>query len=87
MRTAPDLSDRERRRLVGIATDPGLEITATLIKSFRLGKILTLLPLTRTLIGNERLAREATRFWAARPPTTLYPLEEAVEFCDYLLGL
>ena len=81
-----DLTPLERRRLAGVAGDPGLELTAYLIRSFRLGKLLTLLPLTRTLLGNRRLAEEAQAFWRRQPPTSFYFLEEALAFCDFLLA-
>jgi hypothetical protein len=82
----PGLTELERRRLCGAAGDSGMELTAFLIRSFRLGKILTLLPLTRTLLGSERLAEEAKRFWREHPPTSFYFLEEALSFCDFLLA-
>ena len=82
----PDLTALERRRLCGAAGDSGMELTAFLIRSFRLGKILTLLPLTRTLLGSERLADEAKLFWRDHPPTSFYFLEEALAFCDHLLA-
>lgn len=80
----PDLTELERRRLAAVASDRGLDVTITLIKSFRLGKLLTLLPLTRTLLGDKRLAREVALFWQSRPPTSFYLVEEALAFCDHL---
>lgn len=82
----PDLTPLERRRLCGVAGDSGLEMTAFLIRSFRLGKIVTLLPLTRTLLGSERVAEEAKLFWHEHPPTSFYFLDEALDFCDHLLA-
>jgi hypothetical protein len=82
----PALTERERRRLHAAAADPGLRVTATLVSSFRLGKILQLLPLTRQMLGDARLVQEARAFWRETPPRTYYSLEEAVQFCDYLLG-
>lgn len=80
-----DLTDRERRRLFQAAGDPGLALTATLVRSVRLGQILTHLPLTRALLGDTLLAREVRRFWAQEPPRTLYALEEAEAFAADLL--
>lgn len=80
----PDLTALERRRLQAVAADRGLDVTITLIKSFRLGKLLTLLPLTRTLLGDKRLAREVALFWRSCPPTSFYLVEEAFAFCDHL---
>jgi hypothetical protein len=79
------LSERERRRLGEAAAHPGLAVTATLVRSFRLGKIITLLPLTRRLLGDTVLAREARRFWAEQPPRTFYALDEALAFAATLL--
>ena len=81
----PRLTPLERKRLAAAAADPGLDLTAYLIRSFRLGKLLTLLPLTRTLLGSELLASEARSFWRAHPPTSFYFLEEALAFCNHLL--
>lgn len=82
----PGLTEREQHRLRAAAGDPGLRVTATLVASFRLGKILQLLPLTRQMLGDARLVQEARAFWRECPPRTYYSLEEALEFCDYLLG-
>jgi hypothetical protein len=82
--TADDLTVKERDRLEKLLDDRALDLTATLISSYRLGKILSLLPLTRVLLGDRRIGREANRFWTLRPPTSFYALEEAIAFCDYL---
>jgi hypothetical protein len=79
------LDERETRRLRAAAADAGLALTGTLVRSFRLGKVLTLLPMTRTLIGDARLGQEVRCFWAAQPPRSFYALEEAIAFADYLL--
>lgn len=81
-----ELSGRERQRLRAAAGDPGLRVTATLIGSVRLGKILLLLPLTRQMLGDARLAQEARAFWRECPPRSFSAVEEALQFCDYLLG-
>jgi hypothetical protein len=81
-----ELTARERARLLQVAFDPGLDVTAMLISSFRLGKILSLLPLTRVVLGERRLGREVKLFWKGRPPTSFYALEEVLAFCDYLEG-
>lgn len=80
-----DLTDRERRRLFLLAADPGVAVTAKLVRSFRLAKILTLLPLTRSLLGDAVLGREVRRFWAEHPPRTFYALDEALAFAASLL--
>lgn len=80
----PGLSAGERRRLTALASQKGIVVTARLIRSFRLGKILSLLPLSCTLLGDDYLAREAKAFWNVNPPDSFYPLGEALAFCRYL---
>jgi hypothetical protein len=79
-----ELTALERRRLASAASAHGVAVTASLIASYRLGKILALLPLTRVLLGNDRLARELKLFWDEHPPTSFYALDEALEFCSHL---
>jgi hypothetical protein len=82
----PDgLSDLERERLLAVAVDPGLDITRTLHKGFRLAKLLAWIPLTCAVLGREVRTREVEEFWKRRLPVSFYYLEEAVAFCDYLL--
>jgi hypothetical protein len=80
-----ELSDLERERLIHVAGHPGLDVTRTLHKGFRLSKLLTWLPLTCSVLDSEALAREVGEFWRLRLPVTFYYLEEAVGFCDHLL--
>ena len=68
------LSAIERRRLMAIAAAPGLALTARLIDSFRLGK----------LLGPVRFAREAEAYCAKVPPVSFYLADEALAFCDHL---
>lgn len=79
-----DLTTLEQERVLSIASDRGLDATRTLHKSFRLTKIYTLLPLTRALLGPDRLAIEIASFWKAELPVSHYFLEEAIRFCDFL---
>jgi len=78
------LSGLERRRLAALAAAPGVALTARLIDSFRLGKLITLLPLTRALLGPARFAREAEAYCAKTPPTSFYLADEALAFCVHL---
>lgn len=80
-----DLSGRERERLLAVCADPGLDITRTLHKGFRLGKLLGQLPLTRLLLDRDTMAKEVGEFWRRRLPVSFYYLEEALAFCDYLM--
>jgi hypothetical protein len=79
-----DLTALERRRLARLSRDHGLKVTAALVTSYRLGKILTLLPLTRVLLGDDRLVRELTLFWSDHPPTSFYAVDESIAFCEHL---
>jgi hypothetical protein len=80
-----DLSELERVRLVAIAKDPGIDVTRTLHKGFRLAKLLAWVPLTCAVIPRDVLAREVGDFWQQRPPVSFYFLEEAAAFCEYVL--
>jgi hypothetical protein len=82
----PDgLTDLERERLLAVAADPGLDITSTLHKGFRLAKLLAWIPWTCAVLGREVRTREVAEFWKRRLPVSFYFLEEGVAFCDYLL--
>jgi hypothetical protein len=81
-----DLTEKEHRRLVAIARQPGIEMTTTLYEAWRLTKILTLLPRTAALLGPTRLAHELRVFWASTPATTLYFVDECLAFTDFLDG-
>jgi hypothetical protein len=80
-----DLTSREQERVMSIVFELGLDATRTLHKSFRLTKLYALLPLTRRLVGPDRLAKEISSFWAANPPVSHYFLDECIAFCDFLL--
>lgn len=79
-----DLTPLERQRLLALAADPGLEPTRLVHKDFRLSKLYIMLPLTRFMLGRERMLREAHGFWSENLPVTHYFLPEAFGFCDYL---
>lgn len=79
-----DLTALEQQRVMSIVSDKGLDATRTLHKSFRLTKIYTLLPLTRALLGPDRLAKEISAFWKTAPCVSHYFLEESIAFCDFL---
>jgi hypothetical protein len=80
-----ELSGLERERLITVAGHPGLDVTRTLHKGFRLSKLLTWLPLTCSVLDQEELAQEVGEFWRLHLPVTFYYLEEAVAFCGFLL--
>ena len=80
-----DLTPVERRRLVAVASDPGLDVTRTLHDGWRFSKVLLMLPATCAVLGNERLGEEVRAFWKTRVPRSLYFHAEAIAFCDWLL--
>jgi hypothetical protein len=79
-----DLTTLEQERVMSIVSGKGLDAARTLHKSFRLTKIYSLLPLTRALLGPDRLAVEVSSFWKAELPVSHYFMEEAIAFCDFL---
>ncbi|MGA9771225.1 MAG: hypothetical protein WBV94_19480 [Blastocatellia bacterium] len=83
---APDgeLTTLEQERVISIARGRGIDAARTLHKSFRLTKIYTMMPLTRALLGPDRLATEISSFWKAKLPVSHYFIEEAIAFCDFL---
>jgi hypothetical protein len=80
-----DLTDLERERLLSVTADPGMDVTRTLHKGFRLSKLMGQLPLTCAALGKEALAREVAEFWRRNPPVSFYYLAEAVSFCDFVI--
>jgi len=79
----PGLTSREQRRLAAAAAHPGLALPRELHGGWRLGKVLTLLPLTARLLG-DRLAGELIAFWKERPPRSLFFQEDALAFAARL---
>jgi hypothetical protein len=79
-----NLTELERRRLLAVAAGPGLDATRFVHVDFRLSKLYVMLPLTRFMLGRERMLREAHAFWRSNPPVTHYFIKEAVDFCDHL---
>jgi hypothetical protein len=82
----PDLSAHERSRLLAIARSPGLAITQKLHRGFRVGKLLSLLPLSCALLGETALADLAQLFWRACPSRSFHFWEEATEFAEFVLA-
>lgn len=78
------LTPCETARLRLIAESPGMDISRTLHKGFRLGKLRALLPLTCRAMGSQRLSREVSAFWRTRQASSFSFLPEALEFCAFL---
>lgn len=79
-----DLTTLEQQRVLSIVDEKGLDATRTLHKSFRLTKLYATLPLTRKLLGPDRLAKEVGSFWEANPSDSHYFVDESIAFCDFL---
>lgn len=79
-----DVSEVEWRRVVEAAKSPGMDACRHVHKAFRLTKLLTLLPRTCAVLGDDQLTRELPEFWRAHPPRGFRYAEEAAAFCDHL---
>ncbi|WP_428672221.1 hypothetical protein [Reyranella sp.] len=80
------LSDLEKQRLADIGGQHGKAIMQTLYFGWRLTKVLSLLPLTTRLLGDEALAASLKGFWKQRMAKSLYFVEECLAFLDFLEG-
>lgn len=78
------LDHRGLSRLSTVAEQTGVKIMQTLYFSWRLTKILSLLPYTTAMLDEERLAAELRAFWDQRPSTTLYFVPECLKFLEFL---
>jgi hypothetical protein len=77
------LSERERRRLATVASQPGMSTSCTLYRVNRITPIATYLPLTSLLLG-DRLIAEAELFWAEGRPSDLQFGPETERFARFL---
>lgn len=78
-----DLTARERRRLLDIATQPGMRVSTAIHRANRLGPIDQTLPLTCTLLG-DRLGGLLERYWMAHTTETLQVPSESARFAAFL---
>lgn len=74
----------ERSHLSALAAQPGIAAMRVVYRSFRLNKVLVLLPLTGRVLGEQRLSEELEQYWHDTPSGSFYYFEEAGRFCDYL---
>lgn len=79
-----DLAAVERQRLAALADDRGVATMRMLYMSWRLTKVLSLLPLSLRVLGDERTAALLRAFWAIRKATSLHFVEECLEFAAFL---
>lgn len=79
------LTEVERRRVLHIASQHGLDMAARQCEQRRLDRLEATLPLTSTLMSSRAFVAQARQFWSIQPPTTDSILLEAIEFCGDLL--
>jgi hypothetical protein len=79
-----DLESRERERLAGIATQPGLRIGTFFHHSFRMTKIAYTLPRTKEKLG-DKLGAVLMMYWDEYPNVHEYFDREARRFAAWLL--
>lgn len=79
-----DLSATERRRLAALAGTPGISTMGMLYKSWRLTKVLSLLPMTLKALGDEQAAALLNQFWRTRRATSLHFVAECLAFANYV---
>ncbi|GAB4215966.1 MAG: hypothetical protein OHK0022_56530 [Roseiflexaceae bacterium] len=80
-----DLDARECQRLAAIAQQPGLRVSATIHRSFKVGVLAGRLPLTCTLLGSDGIARVIGGYLAEQMPRTMYFNQETRRFGAHLL--
>ncbi len=85
LRQRYELSDKEWRRLVGIATSKGMEANCMLYRANRLAPVALNLPLTCEAIRDE-LNELISAYWESEPTTDVHFLIEAHRFGEYLLA-
>jgi hypothetical protein len=77
------LTDKEWRRLVGIAASKGMEANCMLYRANRLAPVALNLPDTCEAIRDD-LNRLISAYWESEPTTDVHFLVEADRFCQFL---
>jgi hypothetical protein len=80
------LDETERAQLTHLAAQPGIAAMRVVYRSFRINKVLAMLPLTGRLLGERALYEALERYWHETPSGSFYYFEEAGRFCDHLWG-
>lgn len=83
LRERYDLTDKEWRRLAGIASSKGMEANCMLYRANRLAPVALNLPETCTALGDD-LNRLISAYWESEPTTNVHFLVEADRFCRFL---
>jgi hypothetical protein len=85
-REAPGLTERERRRLAGIADHGGLEIARVIHRFFRANALMDGLPLSLRGFRPGEIKPLLARFWQAHAPTSIYNHSESAAFGAFVLA-
>jgi hypothetical protein len=80
-----DLTERERRRLLTIAADPGMRVNTAIHRANRLSPLDQTLPFTCLLLG-KRLPALLERYWSENPSENLQNPVECERFAAFLTG-
>ena len=80
-----DLTERERRRLLAIASDPGMRVNTAIHRANRISPLDHTLPLTCFLLGH-RLHVLFERYWSENPSENLQSPVECARFAAFLKG-
>jgi hypothetical protein len=83
LRERYELTDKEWRRLVGIAGSRGMEANCMLYRANRLAPVALNLPATCAALG-DGLTQLISAYWEAEPITNVHFLIEADRFCRFL---
>ena len=78
-----DLTERERRRLLTLAADPGMRVNTAIHRANRLTPLDQTLPFTCFLLG-ERLRAVVERYWTENPSENLQSPVECERFAAFL---
>jgi hypothetical protein len=80
-----DLTDRERRRLLAIAAQPGMRVNTAIHRANRLSPLDQTLPFTCFLLGDQ-LAEIVERYWMTHSAEHLQVPAECERFATFLDG-
>jgi hypothetical protein len=80
-----DLTERERHRLLALASDPGMRVNTAIHRANRITPLDHTLPLTCFLLG-QRLHVLFERYWSENPSENLQSPVECERFAAFLKG-
>lgn len=78
-----DLTDRERRRLLAIAAQPGMRVNTAIHRANRISPLDDSVPFTCFLLG-DRLPQVLDRYWSENPTENLQIPAECERFAAFL---